>query len=184
MLDSIYLACFADKKKNMKIFEISKPLNPEADEYRPIPHSPPLFPLTVIQPPPPPPLFCLHFSQPLYTIFLPAATPNSDKETEVGEGAKCPILPSNDVVCKRGQKKFLPPRLRRVSRSSDAAKKPPPQPKQVWRCKKSEDATVSDIPVPSKQQWRLKNDSNTSAPPPPHSSPTTVMIKNIPNQIR
>lgn len=176
MVDQLHLSCMFGRQENMKT---TKPLNPEAQEYWPIPPPPPpLFPPTtvvLIQLIPLPKLF-RHLSHSPSSATL-KETEIGDCE-EVGAGPKSPNRPSNHHVSNRGggQKKFLPPRLRRVSRSSE---NPPPPPKQVWQPKKSEEATGSanvPVPVPSKQQ--LKNNSSSSGPR------TTVMIKNIPNQIR
>ncbi|KAG6432658.1 hypothetical protein SASPL_104240 [Salvia splendens] len=115
--------------------QLSKQLNPHADEWRP---SPPL-------PHAPPPQYYVTFPTHFYLQNL-TISHHQQQHTP-----------------KKALKKCLPPRLLKAK-----AKTPPPPP-----------------PPPPKLKWRRKN------PPPPATSPaadssakTTLMIKNIPNQLR
>ncbi|XP_057785133.1 protein MEI2-like 7 [Salvia miltiorrhiza] len=114
--------------------KLPKPLNPEAEEWRPtLPAPPPLHPL-------PPPLPCI-ISYPHTQYEHPAAMPPICGESS---GQQRP----------KNGKKFLPPRLRRASKLHSE---------------------------PPKLEWRPKVAPGTAAAA---SSKTTLMIRNIPNQLR
>ncbi|KAI3464459.1 hypothetical protein Pfo_021122 [Paulownia fortunei] len=106
-----------------------------------------------------------------------------EKKVEIPRG-RCPKSPPVDVF-KKGTRRVFPPRLRRVVRCFSVENKPPP--KQEWRPRKS-----------AKPEYKFSGDGGASHSPPPilplpppsscddssHPSNTTVMIKNIPNQLR
>lgn len=166
---------------------IRKTLNPSAEEWRPTPLPPPPQAVVVTHQ-----LFRLphqlpfhhhphfHFnlhSRPVYdrSSFYTAEKP-LEMEMEMEGPRSVDQTPNTSTTLyffkKRiGRRPVLPPRLRRcvgVARTQP----PPPQPRQEWRPRKPHSHGGASRP------------RRPTYPDLSHSSPTTVMIKNIPNQLR
>ncbi|KAK4429696.1 protein terminal ear1 [Sesamum alatum] len=85
-----------------------------------------------------------------------------------------------NVVKKKGTRRKFPPRLQRALSSTFSVDKKPRSVRQEWRPRKSANP----------ESYEGSADAGASLPPPPasgddfsHPSKTTVMIKNIPNQL-
>lgn len=166
--------------------KLPKTLNPQAEEWRPIsatppPPRPPLLPHATIHPAPQPPQLVVeltaatHHLLPVYTISNPSVqylqkemdAPEPLTFEEKTQNFEPHEENKNKLSQQRAPKKFLPPRLRRALSPHTP---PPPPSKQEWRPKHAP-AITSKAPG---------DDGGAAASP----SRTTLMIKNIPNQLR